>query len=198
MEQKNINIEKLANKIALEWRKKTGQFNVLGSVNKEIGKLLPTILEVLAESEIDMASLKKKPSVKRRIQVTKMTKGIHKFLNDQELYDFVTVDFEGLKENIKKMYAHLPQETIDNMVDSCVPARDELDLIDGIQRIPDPDEIPLFSLFGGSKMVVTLPGKIRQNTRYGTFYVPVPVPPKLLPSKYRRNPDANIPDQTDI
>jgi len=178
----HVDIDKLANTIALEWRKKTGNLNVLGSVNKEVAKLLPTILEVLAESEIDMTVLKKKASHRKRIQITKLSKGIFKFLADQELYDFKRVDSEGLEENINMMYAHLPKATRDQMISSCLPEVDEFDKIDGIVRIQEPDEIPLFSLFGGSKLAVTLPGKVKQRKRFGDRYIPKP----LLPSPPER------------
>jgi hypothetical protein len=125
-----------------------------------------------------MSYLHKKRSLKKRLQITKLSKGVHKFLNEQDLYDFMRVDSEGLEETLKKMYAHLPKETVQTMIDSCLPEDDEFEKIDGVTRIPDPEDVPLFSLFGGSTLVVTLPGKIKQYKRYGTFYIPKP----LLPS----------------
>lgn len=155
----------------------------IDKVAKEVAKMLPTILQVLMESDLDMTALKKKPSPRRRIQITKMTKGIWKFLSEQEIYNFIRVDEEGLEENLKKMYAHLPKEIINQMVADCLPDVDELDRIDGIQRIPEPDEVPLFSLFGGSRLVVTLPRKIKQEKRTGDRYIPKPLLP-LPPERY--------------
>jgi len=146
-------IKKLVKRVAKDWAKKSGEVNLLGSVEKELTKLFPLILNAIAESDVDMA---KRPQIKSKrisVNLTSMNSEIKKALSKRELQDGTRVENEDLATQIRKMYAHLPKKKIQEIIDCC--------------PLLALEDYTFHYLYTGSNLCVTLPAKIKQRERYG-------------------------------
>ena len=146
-------IRKIVKKVAKDWAKQSGEVNLLGSVEKELFKIFPLILNAIAESDVDMA---KRPQIKSKrisVNLTSMNSEIKKALSKRELQDGAKFENEELGSQIRKMYAHLPKKKIQEIIDSC--------------PILALEDYTFHILYTGSNLCVTLPDKIKQRERYG-------------------------------
>ncbi len=146
--------KKIVKKVAKDWFHKTGETNLLGSVEKELFKLLPLVIDAIAESDLDMAK-RVKPLVDKNkrisVNLTSMNAGIKKALSKRDLQDGRHFEDDELKEQIRKMYAHLGPKKVQEIIDCC--------------PVVELEDHKFHILYPGSKLCVTLPNKIKRKKR---------------------------------